>query len=86
MTRSGTADRALFLVLCAGVLVSWALQYHPFVVPTNDYPSFERTARSLAALELPASFQRMPVYPGADGRRRAAGAAPAIPTSTRRSG
>jgi hypothetical protein len=61
---SGAAERALFLGLCAGLLAYWALQYHPFVLPTNDYPSFERTARSLAALELPASFQRMPVYPG----------------------
>jgi hypothetical protein len=57
----------LFLVLCLGVLAYWLFQYQPFVVPTNDYPSFERTARSLAALELPANFQRMPVYPALMG-------------------
>jgi hypothetical protein len=62
-------------VLCAGVIVYWALQYHPFVLPNNDYGSFEDTARSLAALELPRSFQRMPVLPALMGAL-----APLVPT------
>jgi len=37
--------------------------YHPFFLPNNDFPSFQRTAESLARLELPQSFQRMPVLP-----------------------
>jgi hypothetical protein len=63
----GIGERLLFLGLCAGVVVYWALQYHPFVLPNNDYGSFEDTARSLAALELPRSFQRMPVLPALMG-------------------
>ena len=57
-------DEALLLgLLSVGLLVYWALQYQPFFLPNNDFPSFERTARSLAAFELPSSFQRMPIYP-----------------------
>jgi hypothetical protein len=63
----GPWERLLFVLLCAGVVVYWALQYQPFVLPNNDYGSFEDTARSLAALELPRSFQRMPVLPALMG-------------------
>jgi hypothetical protein len=63
----GRAERALFALLCAGVVAYWAAQYEPFVLPNNDYPSFEDTARSLAALELPKQFQRMPVFPALVG-------------------
>lgn len=63
----GAGERALLVLLCAGVLGYWVLQYHPFVLPNNDYDSFETTARSLAALELPHNFQRMPVLPALMG-------------------
>ena len=57
-------DEALLLgLLSVGLLVYWGLQFEPFFLPNNDFPSFERTARSLAAFELPTSFQRMPIYP-----------------------
>jgi hypothetical protein len=56
-------ETALFALLCAGLIGYWALQYQPFVLPNNDFPSFERTAESLAALELPQSYQRMPIFP-----------------------
>jgi len=65
--RAGRDERLLLLVLCAGVLLYWALQFHPFVLPNNDYHSFEAAARSLAALELPKQFQRMPIYPALMG-------------------
>jgi hypothetical protein len=67
MEGPGRIERALFALLCAGVCAYWALQYEPFVLPNNDYPSFEDTARSLAALELPKQFQRMPVFPALMG-------------------
>jgi hypothetical protein len=60
-------ERWLFAGLCAALVAYWALQYHPFVLPNNDYPTFERTAESLAALELPKDFQRMPVFPALMG-------------------
>ncbi|MAE97303.1 MAG: hypothetical protein CL910_21840 [Deltaproteobacteria bacterium] len=59
-----TAPGWLWLAaLCAAVLAYWAIQYQPFVLPNNDYHSFERVARSFAELELPSSFKRMPVLP-----------------------
>jgi len=63
----GALERWLFAALCAALAAYWAAQYHPFVLPNNDYPSFERTAESLAALELPKDFQRMPVFPALMG-------------------
>jgi hypothetical protein len=67
MASPAPVERALFALLCAGVCAYWALQFEPFVLPNNDFPSFEDTARSLAALELPAQFQRMPVFPALMG-------------------
>jgi hypothetical protein len=67
MASPGRVERALFALLCAGVLLYWGLQAEPFVLPNNDFPSFEDTARSLAGLELPAQFQRMPVFPALMG-------------------
>jgi hypothetical protein len=63
----GRRERVLLLALLLGVVLYWGLQFHPFVLPNNDYDSFEGVARSLAALELPRSFQRMPVFPGLMG-------------------
>lgn len=60
---AGRDEAVLLGLLAVGVLIYWTLQYQPFFLPNNDFPSFERTARSLAAFELPRSFQRMPIYP-----------------------
>jgi hypothetical protein len=57
----------LFVVLCITVVVYWARQYEPFVLPNNDYASFQDTAKSLASLELPRHFQRMPMFPAMMG-------------------
>ena len=34
------------LLLCGGVLAYWLPQYHPFVLPNNDYHSFQLVAES----------------------------------------
>ncbi len=56
-------DWLLFGLLCLGTVAYWSLQYHPFVLPNNDYYSFERVATSLGSGELPRSFKRTPVFP-----------------------
>ena len=50
-------------ILCLGTVAYWSVQYHPFVLPNNDYHSFERAAQSLASGELPAKFKRGPIFP-----------------------
>lgn len=60
---AGRGERTALGLLCAAVLVYWAFQFQPFVLPNNDYHSFERAAESFAAFELPSSFKRMPVLP-----------------------
>ncbi|MDH3686833.1 MAG: hypothetical protein OEP95_11435, partial [Myxococcales bacterium] len=60
-------EAVLLGLLSIGLLAYWAQQYQPFFLPNNDFPSFERTARSLAAFELPSSFQRMPILPALMG-------------------
>ncbi len=50
-------------LLCVALLAIWALEYQPFALPNNDWYSFERTAQSFAAGELPASYKRMPLFP-----------------------
>ncbi len=57
------SEIVVLAILCLGVLLYWAFQYQPFVLPNNDYHSFERAARSFASLEMPASFKRMPILP-----------------------
>jgi hypothetical protein len=62
----GTASRLdwlLFGILCLATIACWSAQYHPFVVPNNDYYSFERSAQALGSGTLPASFKRAPVFP-----------------------
>jgi hypothetical protein len=55
---------ALGLVMLVGlVLLYWFPQYQPFLLPNNDYYSFERVAASFAAGELPSDFKRMPIFP-----------------------
>jgi hypothetical protein len=39
------------------------VQYHPFLLPNNDYHSFERVAKSFGSGELPGSFKRGPILP-----------------------
>ena len=58
------AERWLLLGLVVGLCLWWMALPQPFHLPNNDYYSFERTARSLADLSLPASFKRMPIFPG----------------------
>lgn len=62
---AGDARRSwiLLVALCALTLAYWGIQYHPFLLPNNDYYSFQRTADSLARFELPDEFKRMPVFP-----------------------
>ncbi len=56
-------ERWLLLALLAGLVAWWWALPDPFYLPNNDYYSFERTARSLAAFELPESFKRLPIFP-----------------------
>jgi hypothetical protein len=56
--------RAVWL-LAAASLVCWALQYRYFWLPNNDFATFEAVARSFARLELPGSYQRLPLFPAA---------------------
>ncbi len=59
----GPGDWIALGIFVAVLLGCWIAQYQPFLLPNNDYASFERVARSFAAGELPASFKRMPVLP-----------------------
>jgi hypothetical protein len=59
-----TIERLGLAGLLLVTLIVWILQFQPFDLPNNDYPSFEVTARAFAAGELPARFQRMPILPG----------------------
>jgi hypothetical protein len=40
-------------------------QWQPFLLPNNDWYSFERAAKSFAAGELPRETKRMPAFPAA---------------------
>jgi hypothetical protein len=63
--HGAAARRDWWLVglLCLGTLAYWSVQYQPFVLPNNDYYSFERAAESVASGELPAKFKRGPIFP-----------------------
>jgi hypothetical protein len=56
-------ERLALLLLSVLTLMAWVVQYHPFLLPNNDYYSFERLARSLAAFELPGEYKRLPAFP-----------------------
>jgi hypothetical protein len=56
-------DWLLFGLLCLAAVACWSVQYHPFVLPNNDYYSFERAAQALGSGDLPGSFKRTPVFP-----------------------
>jgi hypothetical protein len=59
MRRETLACLALVLI----TTVYWAVQYHPFLLPNNDYYSFELVAQSFGSFELPRSFKRLPAFP-----------------------
>lgn len=61
--RSLPVERLLALGLALGCVAYWAAQWQPFVLPNNDYYSFERLAREIASGSFPSSFKRMPVFP-----------------------
>ena len=61
--RAPRLEGILFACLCAIAFAHWVAHFEPFLVPNNDFPSFEATARSLAQGELPRSYQRMPIFP-----------------------
>jgi hypothetical protein len=51
--------------LCLVTLGFWAAQWRPFLLPNNDYYSFERAAKSFASGALPRETKRMPAFPAA---------------------
>ena len=53
----------LVALLCVATLACWAPQFRFFFVPNNDYGTFEGVARSFGRLELPTSYQRLPLLP-----------------------
>ena len=65
--RSEPARFEPWLVALLGLatLACWAPQFRFFWLPNNDYGTFEAVARSLGRLELPTSFQRLPLLPAA---------------------
>ncbi len=64
-TRAATrgVDWAPLVLLCLGVVAYGVVQWHPFLLPNNDYYSFEQTAQSLGRLEIPKDFKRLPAFP-----------------------
>ena len=58
-----TLERVLFAALAAATIAFWATHYHPFLLPNNDFASFEAPAQALLEGRLPASFLRMPLFP-----------------------
>jgi hypothetical protein len=60
----GARGRGLLLALTLALAALWIAQYQPFDFPNNDFYSFRRAARSLAAGALPASLKRGPILPG----------------------
>ncbi len=63
LAEAGRRETRALLALLILTALYWGLQYHPFLLPNNDYYSFELTAQSLGSLELPRSFKRLPAFP-----------------------
>lgn len=61
--RAAATERGMLALLVVGVAVAWGVQWQPFLLPNNDYYSFQRLAESFAAGEMPSSFKRMPIFP-----------------------
>ena len=55
----------LALALALATLGFWWPQLAFFPLPNNDFATFEAVARSFARLELPITFQRLPLLPAA---------------------
>jgi len=53
----------LVALLCVATVACWAPQFRFFFLPNNDYGTFEAVARSFSRLELPTTFQRLPLLP-----------------------
>jgi phosphoglycolate phosphatase/putative hydrolase of the HAD superfamily len=70
----GRSEWLLLGLLCLGTALYWSVQYRPFLVPNNDYYSFERVAKAFGSGELPRSVKRGPILP-----LLMAGLAPAMP-------
>jgi hypothetical protein len=63
--RAAPFEPWLVALLCLATLACWAPQFRFFFLPNNDYGTFEAVARSLRRLEVPTSFQRLPLLPAA---------------------
>jgi hypothetical protein len=55
----------LALALALATLACWIPQFRFFLLPNNDFSTFEAVARSIARLELPTTYQRLPLLPAA---------------------
>ncbi len=58
-------EGALALALAAATLAWWIPQLRFFFLPNNDFGTFEAVARSFSRLELPTTYQRLPLLPAA---------------------
>jgi hypothetical protein len=58
-------ESRLALALALATLAFWWPQRAFFPLPNNDFATFEAVARSFARLELPTTFQRLPLLPAA---------------------
>lgn len=63
--ESSAVEAALAWVLALATLAFWAPQLAFFPLPNNDFATFEAVARSFSRLELPNTFQRLPLLPAA---------------------
>jgi hypothetical protein len=62
--RPAREEAWLVAALCCAALAYWLAQYRPFQLPNNDFATFGAVARSFSRLELPGTFQRLPLLPG----------------------
>ena len=58
-------EGALAAALALATVACWIPQFRFFFLPNNDFASLESVASSLARLELPTNYQRLPLLPGA---------------------
>ncbi len=56
-------ERNLLLALCGLALLYWVIHYHPYVLPSSDFNSFEITAGKIWSGEELNDFKRMPLFP-----------------------
>lgn len=63
LTREQWALAALLLA----TTLYWTFAFHPFLVPNNDFYTFEDAARSMAEGRLPLESKRLPLFPALMG-------------------